>query len=80
MPYGTQKKESLNEIVSQGFSEFQNSHVFLTFKNYPYMLDKFVYGIFQCYLISFLHFGYFKIHCFMLSVLYHKLTLFWPKE
>lgn len=35
-------KESLNEIVSQGFSEFQNSHVFLTFKNYPYLLDKFV--------------------------------------
>lgn len=43
MPYDTHThKESLNEIVSQGFSEFQNSHVFLTFKNYPYLLDKFV--------------------------------------
>lgn len=41
MPYGTQKKESLIEIISKGFSEFQNSHIFLTFKNYPYLLDRF---------------------------------------
>lgn len=76
-PMAKKKTENLSEIVSWGFSEFQISHEFLTFKNYPYLLEKFLYGIFQCYLISVVHFVSFQ-KCIVLCNQYYvtKIILF----